>query len=103
VSKFTNEQLRGAYRAGYEAGHKDGAEGLRREGWVRPKSGDDVRPGDIVKVTARTLFGWRGLARVIHADDRGVHAQKLDHPADDYGGTVGACLHEVMVRRGEVA
>ncbi len=96
---FENEQLRRAYAAGYEAGFADGRESLPRKGWTKPHCGDDCPPGSIIKLLVKTIFGWKGMARVIYADDNSVHAQRLDHDPEDYDGGIDACLHEVMVRK----
>ncbi len=66
----------------------------KREGWQRPRDANDMRPGDLIKLTVKTTGSWKGLALVISVSGGVVCGQKLDRDS-----TVHACLYQVMVRK----
>lgn len=53
----------------------------------------DFRKGDIVRLTVRTVFGWKGLFKLMFVGDRRVTGMKLDGSEE----RVDACKHEVVL------
>jgi hypothetical protein len=101
VDKPPVEQLRSAFAAGKRAGFREGRESLYLEGWRKVKDWREIKEGDIVKLLVPSVFGWRGVGRVVFVTPSGVQMQKLDHPPSEYDGTCDACLHEILVLRRE--
>ena len=98
-NSFNTGQLRGAYAAGFEAGAKEGAATMRREGWKRAKDCSEIQVGAVVKTLTPTMAGWIGYGTVLEVTESGVLIAKANAYTDEGDPrTADLGIHDVAYR-----